>query len=233
MSEKTKKFFSTLSLHKKPEDNDPIRYELDESCGNMVNIETRNPVMLFLRNNVEAGENIELYLSVISPIKESGETIEVYNERTKDARASMLLHKQNYEDEIEEIKKAIGGFNCKFELIEICGASNRDHHKLMRDIVRNIADGDIVFMDITFGFKTVSVLQFLALTYAYKIRRGVEIGAMSYGSLHGNATNKPTIYNLTEFFLFNNTMNNLTDLPHPEQLIDRILNNLIEEDEGQ
>ena len=228
-----KNFFSTQTLQSDPKNSKLLEYVLDKSCGKMENIKTRNPIMPFLRNNVEPGESVELYLCVIIPIKEPGESEEAYNERTREKRAVMQLHKKYFEENLEEIKNAVGGFDCEIKLIEMSGDSNNDYLKLMRNIVNNIADGDIIFMDISFGFKPVSIVQFLALTYAYKVRRGVEIGAMVYGNAFGTAAGKETLYNLTELFLLNNTMNNLTDLPHPEQLVDRILNNMIGEDEGQ
>jgi len=220
-----KKFFSTLSLHNNPNGNEAVTYELDDSCGEMISdFETRNPIMPFIRSNVEPGENIEIYLiACVGDGKIKGKV------GTYSADKVMEIHKQCYEEELEEIKGAVGGFNCKLEIIEMKGFSNSSHHKLMKEIVSKINDSDIVYMDITFGFKTVSVTQFLALTYAYKIRQGVEIGAMSYGSHYGPMEDH--LYNLTEFFLFNNTMNNMADVPQSGQFVDLLLDNMIGEDE--
>ena len=227
-----KKFFSTLNLQKNPNANMTTLYELDESCGFEKNIRTCNPIMPFLLNNVEKDERIALYLIMC---KGDGEYA-VYSGKERAYvdidDVVVTQHKANYEKELSEIKMAKGGFDCEIIPIELDGNSNRSYLKLARDIMSCISDGDIVFMDVTFGFKPVSVIQFIALNYAYKIRRNVEIGSLSYGSHYGTRNHVDKIYNLTAFFLLHNLMGNISGMEHPEMLIDKLIADMIAEGES-
>ena len=233
---KEKKFFSALSLQPKLEDHQLTNYTLDSSCGDMLNMKTRNPIMPFLLSQVEAGDTITLYLISCEGngevrFTEKDEDTGEIKKLTKAAKDVSEMHRQNYESELEQIKKEVGDFNSKVEVIPVVGLSNEVCHKLLRDIISKINDHDVVFMDVTFGFKPVTIIQFLALTYAYKLRKNVEIGALSYGSLYGTASPGAFLFNLTEFFLLCNTMNNMSDIPNADKFIDQLLDNMIGEDE--
>jgi len=232
-----KKFFSTLSLTN-PHLHEPLMYELDNSCsemGNHKHVDTtgeyRNPIMPFLRYNAEPGEKVSLYLiACIGDAVNGKMQIAGGSGRMEEWDAKDLVEKQKerYLQEVEEAKKEIQ-FEYELEVIYVEGTKNSSQLKLLQDIVSKVDDDDIVFMDITYGIRPIIISQFLALTYSYKVRRGVTIGALSYGEKYGSL--EPRIYNLNEFFLFNQTINNLGDLATPGPLVDRILHNLIEGDD--
>lgn len=234
---KEKKFFSTLTLQPKLEDHQLKNYILDSSCGDMLNMKTRNPIMPFLLSNVEPGDTIKLYLiscegnGRVDVTEKDEATGKLKVVDTLDAKTVSEMHRKNYEDEIEQIKKEVGDFNSEVEVIDMKGLSNRVCHVLLRDIISKIDDNDIIFMDITFGLRPVSIIQFLALTYAYKLRKNVEIGALSCGTLYGTASPGAFLFNFTEFFLLCNTMNNMSDMPNADKFIDQLLDNMIGEDE--
>ena len=228
-----KKFFSTLSLTS-PSRHKPLRYAFDDSCSEMgyhekvgTTRQYRNPIIPFIRYSAEKDELINLYLIVCIGDSQDGRMV-LSDDEEWDVEKLVDLQKKKYIEEVEEAKKDIG-FEYELEIIYVEGTKNNSHLKLIKDIVSNVEDNDTVFMDITYGIRTIIISQFLSLTYCYKVRQGTSVGALSYGQKYGS--HKPRIYNLSEFFLFNQTINNLGDLPTPGPLVDRILLNLIEGDE--
>ena len=225
-----KKFFSTLSLTS-PSAHKPELYVFDNSCSEMKNnlnaAPHRNPIIPFIRHNAEPGETIKLYIIACIGDSTDGRMI-LSDNKDWDSQELINRHKERYIEEVEAAKTDIG-FNYELEVIYVKGIKNDDHLKLVQDIVSRVEDNDIIFMDITYGLRTIIISQFLSLTYCYKVRQGVSIGSLSYGQKYGSVRSR--IYNLNAFFLFNQTINNLGDLPSPELFIDSILGNLITGDE--
>jgi len=242
----TKKFFSTLSLAD-PNVHKEQRYTFDDSCSEMAHNELvrkgkqyHNPIMPVLRHNVEPGDTVKLYIIACigypagdcddRTIRWEHGTLPILDKKDENGNVIeegyVTIHKNTYMKELREAGNDIGFDFDEPEIIYVEGTKNSNHLKLLQDIVSKVEDEDIIFMDITYGIRSIIISQFLALTYSYKVRRGVSIGMFSYGENFG-PNDKPCIYNLNSFFLFNQTINNLGDLSDPEPLVNLILSNMI------
>ena len=213
----TKKFICTLPLQPNASGNVPVRYNYDRSCGFDYDSEVRNPVIPFILNHTEPGETIALYLIVEdkSVATDAGKT-----------------HLKNFTEEFESVKAAVG-FNCDgIEPITIrAPQDSREYMRLVKELFSKIDDGDVVFADVTYGRKAVPIAQFIALTFAYKIRKNVEIGALSYGEYHNPGIDgipKPTIFDLADFFLLSDLISNVTNLDDAEKIVESVVDQLLE-----
>ena len=193
-----KKFICTLPLQPNADGNVAVRYNYDLSCGFEYDGEVRNPVIPFILNHTDPGETIGIYLIVEekSVATEAGET-----------------HLKNLTAEYEDVKAAVG-FNCDgIKQITICAPQDsREYMRLVKKLFGIIEDGDEIYADVTYGRKAVPIAQFIALTFAYKIRKNVEIGALSYGEYHNpgiDGKTTPTVFDLADFFLLSDLISNL------------------------
>ena len=230
---KKKKYFSTLNLQTDPKASRKTMYELDASCGFTENIETSNPIMTVLLNSVEPGiDDVKLYLIESKGSGKYRSKLSDGTEISAEITSEVVEnHRANYMEELEAVKQRAGTFQCEVMPIKLEDDTNKSYMRLARDIMAQIEDGDLIYMDITYGNKPLPIVQFLAMTYAVKIRRNVEICVMSYGSFYGTSIPKPTLINLTSFFLLNNLMTNLPPLEQADKLVDNIIGGLVEDNE--
>ena len=212
-----RKFICTLPLQPNADGNVAVRYIYDPLCGFDYEKEIRNPVIPFILNHTEPGETIGVYL-----------IIEDKSAATEAGKA----HLKNFTAEFEEVKAAIG-LNCEgIEYIVIqAPQDSREYMRLVKKLFSIIDDGDEIFADITYGRKAVPIAQFIALTYAYKIKKNVEIGAISYGEYHNpgmDGVTKPTVFDLSGFFLLSDLISNVKNMEEAEEIIERVVDQLAE-----
>ena len=226
-----KKFICTLPLQPNADGNTAVRYNYDRSCGFDYDKKVRNPVIPFIINHTAPGETIGVYLIIEdkSVATEAGKT-----------------HLRNFTAEFEEAQAEVGFINGGIEQVTIqAPQDSREYMRLVKKLFNIIEDGDEIFADVTYGRKAVPIAQFIALNYAYKIRKNVEIGALSYGEYHNPGLDgavKPTVFDLAEFFLLSDLISSLgsrqapmsrlpVNLDEAEKIIRSIMDELTEDEQ--
>lgn len=73
---------------------------------------------------------------------------------------------------------------------------------LYGDLLKCFEDNDQLYTCITYGTKSVPIVQLMALRYAYHAKTNIYIGSIVYGKLHGNKQNDSDadIYDMTSLF---------------------------------
>jgi hypothetical protein len=189
----------------------PALYSIDSSCGFDSYTPTFNPVVPFIANRVDQGEEIEVIIIEYSSAPNREE------------------HTKNLINEIDSLKEK-KGFSYKLTTLTVQSpADNKEYMKLTKELILLIKDHDELFVDITYGQKPLAITQFAALAFAYKIRKDVEIGALSYGDFDHKNKVGGSIFDLTHFFLLIDTINNISGMPNADKLVEKLISNLIEE----
>ena len=212
----SKKFICTIPLQPPREGQaqrglDKTKYLIHESCGFAFDGETRFPIIPVIYSNANPDDEIEVILIMFD-----------YHETQ--------LNRYYFQEELDEAQAAIG-FTVKggapVEITTSGAEDNETQIKLFRNLTACLSDGDTLFMCVTFGQKPLTIIQFMTLNYAYKIRKNIEIGAVVYGRWNNSLVSKDpsVIYDVTSLFLLNDVISNLSNIkaPNAEELIDRIL----------
>jgi hypothetical protein len=206
-----KKFISTVSLQVKPEDSVKTRYTVDPSCKFEFDGDTRNPILPFIYNNAQEGETIGVYL------------IQYPLEQVKG-------HTGLFVEELREMEKKIG-FKAQIEYLQMPEArGNSAYLTFAQELFEVIKDNDVIYMDITYGEKPLPIIQSLVLTYAQNMRKGVEIGALSYGS-YDFKTKEGKLYDYTAIPWFSKFIVNIANRNEPERLLQNLPESFIEQGE--
>ena len=109
-----------------------------------------------------------------------------------------------FKEQLEELEKSK---TIKINHVEITigdcptGAS---HRKLASDLQEQLHDGDEIFADITYGFKSNPIVIFTALSQAYQLKDEIDIKEIIYGNLYnGKKTHNPEMLDITSLFYMN------------------------------
>ena len=202
---KTKTFISAIPFQGK----DGLKKLTYEPCGNsrLKYEATRFPIIPVINGYTEAGDKVR-----IIAILTDGENF-----------------RYNYETYfIGEIDSIIKEKDLSFDGIEeIPTADSEDIEtqlKLFADIIAKIGDDEELYACITYGTKPTPIVQFMALNYAYRLKKGTSVGCVAYGRfLHKGegGLGVGCIYDQTALFYMDSTVNKLAEhgAPDPERAI--------------
>ena len=175
--------------------------------------ETSFPVMIMINSFVEENEEVEI-LAII----------EKDNEKCKSNLEVM-------KSEIEELKK-LKKFEYNITEITISGDETyKEHLYTFEKLLGAIKEKDELYVCATYGTKPFPIIEMMAVNAATKIKRGVNIGCISYGRIvRGNVgdTKEMIIYDITPLFLMNRLVDNIAELS-PDSAEDDIKRLLEEE----
>ena len=96
--------------------------------------------------------------------------------------------------------------------------------RLFSDIISAIGDDEELYTCITYGTKPTPIVQFMALNYAYKLKKNASVGCVAYGRfLHNDMDGHGIgrIYDQTAMFYMNSIVNKLAEhgASNPERAI--------------
>ena len=210
---KTKTFICTIPFQSVGEtpDKDGLKPVLYEARGNtrLTYGKTRFPIIPVINGYAEVGDKIR----IIAILTDGANYL--YNFDTYFVpEITALVYKNRYSfSRIETI------FSPDSEDIDT-------HLKLFTDIIGKIGDDEELYACITYGTKPTPLVQFLAMNYAYKLKKDISIGCIAYGRyMHADPNNNNGIYDQTALFYMNSIVNKLADIkaPNPEAAIRAIL----------
>ena len=103
----------------------------------------------------------------------------------------------------------------EFREIAVSDRSNSDSHRLLfQELKKHIQEGDEVYADITYGFKSNPIVIFAALNQAYQLMDDVNIQEIIYGNLYnGTAEPEPELFEVTSLFYINSLNGTLGSMP--------------------
>ncbi len=150
---------------------------------------TGYPITVVMENRLNKGEEA----TVISIIAHSDGEV---NQSEK----NYALFKQ----QVGELEKTKG---VKINYVEISMGdrpTSASHRELLNALQEQLHDGDEVFADITYGFKSNPIVIFAALSQAYQLKDEIDIKEIIYGNLYnGKETKTPEILEITSLFYMN------------------------------
>lgn len=201
-----KKFFS-ISPYQPPSGLKKAVYEATDNSNLFYNKEISFPI-----------------LSVINAYAENNEEIEVY---------TIVPEYKNSKDNYEEFKKQIAELesekNLKIILKEIA-VEYSDSLDTMLDLFQKMIDcvdeNDKIYMCVTFGSKPLSIVQMMAVNYAYRVFKNIRIGAIAYGKFDHNSK-KSIIFDETSLFYMDEIVRTLAQngVKNPKEIIKMFINN--------
>ena len=210
---KIKTFICAIPFQPKGDtpDKDGLKPVLYEARGNtrLAYCKTRFPIIPVINGYAENGDKIR----VIAILTDGGNY--EYN------------YKAYFVPEITDIVQKNG---YEFAGIEIITSPDKEdietQFKLFADIIGKIGDGEELYACITYGTKPTPIVQFIALNYAYKLKKDTSIGCIAYGRfMHNDPNNNNGIYDQTALFYMDSIVNKLADIkaPQPEKAIRAML----------
>jgi hypothetical protein len=210
---KTKTFICVIPFQPKGEtpEKDGLRPVLYEAKGNskLAYGKTRFPIVPVINGYTEKGDKIR----VIAILTDGAN------------------YKYNYETyfvpEISELTRRNGYVFSQIETISTPDSEDIETQlELFADIIGIIGDNEEIYACITYGTKPTPIVQFIALNYAYKLKKNASIGCVAYGRFtHNDTNNNNGIYDQTALFYMDSIVNKLADMkaPHPETAIRAML----------
>lgn len=197
-----KRFIAVIPLqeHLKPahyfaEENSKLEYE-KETCF---------PIVQVIANSVEPLDRI---------------VIELIRIEHPCVRRNLNLLKE----ELDELCKTIG-FEYEFEFINTAYQENIDSHlRLFCDLIEKIQEEEKLYACITYGNKPIPIIINMALEYAYKIKKGIQIERIVYGQMDFT-TRKAKLFDTTALFYMNSIVGKLSELnvKQPEEMLRSML----------
>ena len=278
--ERKKKFFTAISLTSEV-GRRAVPYFYDESCeiDSKFQLVVHNPIMPFIMDKVNPGEDISLYLVVCKGdclgdgkddktkwyaderekpefdkrignwIKERVEEITGDRETTFPYSVSAEPAKSDLAEvkRVFRVKNGDGAdFKCTVEMItddkptavddvnnaedEYWLNTSKAYVQLLLKLIDLVEDNDILYVDTTYGYKPLVNIWRSFCTYAVRVRKGVQIGAFSYGSLHGISNDIPKIFNHRAFLVMDEILSNSYDNESGGAIIRGLLTDLLNDD---
>ena len=278
-----KKFFTAISLTSQ-EERKAQEYSYDESCeiDKRFSMKVHNPIMPFIMDKVEPGEEIDFYLVVCKGDclgdGESDEQKWFSDEENKGLfdstidswikkRLDEIIGEKNIELLPYEVPFEIKATNCDFfkvrEVFRLKNPNKPDfkcnvhlvtddksdsfqyvnaeenkywlntskaYVQLLLTLIDLVEDNDILYIDTTYGYKPLVNIWRSFCTYSVRVRKGVQIGAFSYGSLYGVTNPVPRLFNHRAFLVMDEILSNSYDNESGGIIIRGLLTDLLEDD---
>jgi len=182
------------------------------------------PVTYKPRGNslLEYGETRFPIIPVINGYAKSGDKVRIIAILTDGEN-----FKYNYETYfIPEIDAIVKEKNLDYNIIDVITTADSEdietQLKLFSDIIAAIGDDEDVYACITYGTKPTPIVESMALSYAYKLKKNVSIGCIVYGRFtHNDNNDNNGIYDTTALFYMDSIVNRLAEMkaPNPEAAV--------------
>jgi len=190
------------------------------------------PVSGLKKSVYEAADNSNLFynkeisfpiLSVINAYAVDNEEIAVY---------TVVPEYQNSKDNYEEFKKQIAELESEKNLkimLKVISVEYSDSLDTMLDLFQKMIDcideNDKIYMCVTFGSKPLSIVQMMAVNYAYRVFKNIRIGAIVYGKFDHNSK-KSVIFDETSLFYMDEIVRTLAQngVKNPKEIIKMFIN---------
>lgn len=96
------------------------------------------------------------------------------------------------------------------------------------ELIGSVNDGDKLFACVTFGTKPVSTLTVMALHYAYRIKKDVDVCAVVYGGQrfsHDSNASVAEIYDVTSLFYIDGAVESMArlNIENPEKTLNALM----------
>lgn len=194
-----RKVFLSIMLLAPMNENDPTYYTSDDFDLN--NKKYDFPLSYIVDNNVNENDDVVIVTAV---------------EQGKDGKVNNAIENyKKYRTEIENILKE-RNINISFEEIPLTtDFDSLTFNRFFKEISSLINDNDQLYVDVTFGMKPYSISMFVAVAYAEKAARNVDVDtiiyAQKYSGFSKNKTaeekaknpSKSRIYDITGLFYLN------------------------------
>lgn len=170
------------------------------------------PVITMINGYVDKGEEIEVLL---------------IGNRENDKYQSNL---SVLREDLEKVKQK-KPFEYKLTAVDISEEELAiEHLKTYTRLLSHIHEGDDLYVCVTFGSKPTPIVEMMALTTAYRIKKNVSIGCIAYGRMI-HETKTSFVYDITPLFHMSQIVNELAEkrMENPEEIISNLLN--LREDE--
>ncbi|MDR1639701.1 MAG: hypothetical protein LBC41_00500 [Clostridiales bacterium] len=138
-------------------------------------------------------------------------------------------YKYNYETYFAPEVTALANSNgYEFDGIEVVETSSSEdissQLSLFANLLDRIKDGEDLYACITYGTKPTPIVQSMALSYAYRLKKDTSVGCVVYGLFRHNSPTG-TLYDTTALFYMDSIVNKLAEMkaPNPEEAIRAIL----------
>ena len=185
-----RKVFLSASLISKIDLEKPTKYISDD-----FDLKDKNynfPLSYIIADNVQNGDTVAIITAVMQT----------------------EIPKKNYELYKQEVYDIVKDKQIDIEFIEIkqeTEFNSLTFNHFFKEVADLIHDEDMLFADITFGMKCYSISMFIAMAYATKAGRNVEMDTIIYaqrfsGNREDGITSK--IYDLTGLFSLNTLASN-------------------------
>ena len=205
-----RKVFLSASLISKMDLEKPTKYISDDfDLGDKA---YNFPMSYLIADNVENGDNIVIITSVA---------------QTENPMENYKLYKQEVFDIVKDKQVDIEFIEIKQET-EFTASVLNHFFKEVADIIQ---DNDTLFMDITFGLRHYTLGMFIAVAYATKAARNVDMDTIIYAqNFKGNRNDGfvSKVFDLTSLFYLNAIASN--SRPGQKQNLDKLLGFIIDKD---
>ena len=203
-----KKFITYVPLQPK-ERMTPVLYAAEGNARLDAGFPVHFPVTAMVNGYAEAGDAIEL--------------IAMVEEDNGDAEYNFDLMRRELQELAE--KK---GFTCSVTRLAVSRRETIEEQlSTFSRLSALLGDDDIVHACITFGTKTVPLIEFMALDFAYKTRKNFTIACLAYGKVNwvGGRMTDMRIYDVTALFSMHTLCGELAaaKVSDPSAMIARIL----------
>ena len=161
-------------------------------------------------------------ISVMSKFWNIGEEIRIIAIKQKKADCEKNL---KYFKESLINKLGVENPDSIIDLIEIeDNEYSSTHLYTFKEIIKRIEDGDMLYVDITYGTKPVPMIQMMVLNYINQYRNNVSIECICYGKFFFKEK-RAELYDVTSLFYMNGIVNSLSkiDAENPVEIIETLL----------
>lgn len=203
-----KKFITYVPLQPK-EKMKPYLYAAEGNDRLAAGFPVRFPVTAIINGYAEAGDAIEL----IAMVEEENDDAD-FNFGSMREEIAELAEKKGFTYSVTRLAVS------RRETIE-------EQLSTFSRLSALLSDDDIVHACITFGTKTVPLIEFMALDFAYKTRKNFTIACLAYGKVNwvGGQMTDMRIYDVTALFSMHTLCGELAaaNVSDPSAMIARIL----------
>jgi len=162
-------------------------------------------------------------IPMIYAYAEKGETIKVI--LIKSTYKTTDYNKVLFENELKKAEDDIG-IKAQMHVINMEHRETIDVQlNLFSNLIDCIDDEDELYVCMTYGTKTVPIIQMMAINFAYRIKNNTKIGAIVYGQ-RDFEDNVNTIFDVKALFFMDEVINNVSrlELSNPIEIIKEALN---------
>lgn len=209
-----KKFITTIPPMQRPKNLSDGIYTAVNNERLFCDFETCFPVLPLIKGYSDEGEEVEI-ITVFTDDPE----------RCTDNESGIDISKTNYDRFKEHLNKYLSDINYKINEITIkYDESVEAHLHTFTKIIEQINEGDTVFADITFGTKPLPIIEIMALNYALRVKKNVQVECLSYGAKNFN-TGKLGVFDVTSLLYMDEIINNMAkmNVENPLEMIKDIL----------